>query len=107
MIWEHHTEQGHLVQSIVLFKEAFAASSTVEPQARLPHISRRAVAQGCTNHPLGTCSRVLVNLCRVTKKPTSKFFNIKLAFEEEELTICDHDQRNMLQLTRNHTALSW
>ena len=107
MIWEHHTKQGYLVQSIVLFKDAFTTGSTMKPETRLSDICRRAVAKGRTYHSLSTCSRVLIFLCHITQETTSKLFDVKLAFEEDKLTVNDHDKGNVLQLTHIHTALSW
>ena len=107
MIWEHHTKQGCLVQSIVVFNDAFTTGGTMKPETRLLNICRRALAKGRTHHSLSTCSRVLIFLCHITQKATSKLFDIKLAFEEDKLTVSDHDKGDVLQLTHIHTALSW
>ena len=107
MIWEHHTKQGSLVQSIVVFNNAFTTGGTMKPEARLLNVCRRALAKSRTHHSLSACSRVLIFLRHITQKATSELLNIKLAFEEDKLTMSDHDKGDALQLIRIHTALSW
>ena len=78
----------------------------MKPETRLLNICRRALAKGRTHHSLSTCSRVLIFLRHITQKATSELLDIKLAFEEDKLTICEHDKRDVLQLTQIHNALS-
>ena len=85
-------------------------NSIDEVQAALAaqdYVCGRALAESRTHHSLSTCSRVLIFLCHITQKATSKLFDIKLAFEEDKLTVSYHDKGDVLQLTHIHTALSW
>ena len=107
MIWEHHTKQGSLVQSIVVFDNAITSSGTMEPEARLLDVCRRALAKSGTHHSLCARSRMLIFLRQITQKTTSELLDIKLAFEEDKFTMRDHDQGYALQLVHNHTVLSW
>ena len=107
VIWKCNTKQSCKVQGVVVFNDALTTGGTIEPQTRPLDVCRRAVAKGRTHDSLSTSTGVLIFLCHITQKATSKLFNIKLAFEEDKLTMCEHDKRDVLQLTHIHTALSW
>ena len=68
---------------IIVFDGTLATSGTVEPEARPLDVRMRTVAQGRTHDSLSTSTGVLILLCHITEKATSKLFNIKLAFKED------------------------
>ena len=106
MIRENNAKQGHLAKGAVQLNEAFTTSSTLKPQASLPHVRWRTMTKGFADHSLGTCSGLFVLNCQTSKETKSELIYINLALEEEKLTKGDHDKGYTLQLARRHTGLS-
>ena len=106
VIWKYHTKQSCKVQGVIVFNNTFTTGGTVEPKTRPLDVCMRTVAQGRTYDSLSTSTGVLIFLCHITQKATSKLFNIKLAFKEDKLTMREHYKRDMRQLTHIHTARS-